>query len=61
MELHFKYLDKVRQCDDSIEKEKMVSLTYFRYSSLKSLHCHQICLKLVENCVLAFTGKLVDS
>ncbi|KAK7114078.1 beta-catenin-like protein 1 [Littorina saxatilis] len=22
MELHFKYLDKVRQCDDSIEKEK---------------------------------------
>ena len=26
MELHFKYLDKVRQCDDSIEKEKVVSI-----------------------------------
>ena len=25
MELHFKYLDKVRQCDDAIEKEKLVS------------------------------------
>eukprot|EP00745_Piridium_sociabile_P008467 TRINITY_DN157232_c0_g1_i1.p1 TRINITY_DN157232_c0_g1~~TRINITY_DN157232_c0_g1_i1.p1 ORF type:complete len:257 (-),score=57.73 TRINITY_DN157232_c0_g1_i1:120-890(-) len=23
MELHFKYLDKVRQCDDSLEKEKL--------------------------------------
>ena len=29
MELHFKYLDKVRQCDDSIEKEKVVSIPCF--------------------------------
>ena len=25
MELHFKHLDKVRQCDDDIEREKLVS------------------------------------
>lgn len=53
MELHFKYLDKVRHCDDQIEREKMVRF----YPSVFELSYRRL-PKIVSHPQLESTSRL---